>query len=53
TLRARGTERVEGHVLGGVHASYLHTHWAATPAVATRLAAAARRAGAVGKGVEA
>ncbi|MDX6702034.1 MAG: cobyrinic acid a,c-diamide synthase [Baekduia sp.] len=52
TLRARGTERVEGHVLGGVHASYLHTHWAATPAVATRLAAAARGAGAAGKGAE-
>jgi cobyrinic acid a,c-diamide synthase len=41
TLRARGTERAEGHVLGGVHASYLHTHWAATPDVATRLVAAA------------
>jgi len=41
TLRARGTERVEGHVLGGVHASYLHTHWAATPEVATRLVRAA------------
>jgi cobyrinic acid a,c-diamide synthase len=41
TLRARGTERAEGHVIGGVHASYLHTHWAATPEVATRLVAAA------------
>ncbi|MCW2995294.1 MAG: hypothetical protein JWQ18_2789 [Conexibacter sp.] len=41
TLRARGAERVEGHVLGGVHASYLHTHWAATPEVATRLVRAA------------
>jgi cobyrinic acid a,c-diamide synthase len=40
-LRARGTERVEGHVLGGVHASYLHTHWAATPEVAARLVHAA------------
>ena len=38
TLRARGRERAEGHVLGGVHASYLHTHWAATPSVAERLA---------------
>jgi len=37
SLRARGTERVEGFVLGGVHASYLHTHWAATPEVARRL----------------
>ncbi|CAA9448924.1 MAG: Cobyrinic acid a,c-diamide synthetase [uncultured Rubrobacteraceae bacterium] len=29
-LSGRGEE---GFVLGGVHASYLHTHWAATPAV--------------------
>jgi cobyrinic acid a,c-diamide synthase len=42
TLRARGAERAEGHVAGGVHASYLHTHWAATPDVATRLVEAAR-----------
>lgn len=41
TLRARGSERPEGHVAGGVHASYLHTHWAGTPQVAARLAAAA------------
>jgi cobyrinic acid a,c-diamide synthase len=41
TLRARATERPEGHVLGGVHASYLHTHWAATPSVSSRLVAAA------------
>jgi cobyrinic acid a,c-diamide synthase len=41
TLRARGAERAEGHVIGGVHASYLHTHWAATPEVAARLVAAA------------
>ena len=41
TLAARGTERPEGHVAGGVHASYLHTHWAATPEVATRMVAAA------------
>ncbi|WP_205695692.1 cobyrinate a,c-diamide synthase [Conexibacter sp. SYSU D00693] len=40
-LRARGTERAEGFVVGGVHASYLHTHWAATPEVAGRLVAAA------------
>ncbi|HWH95390.1 MAG TPA: cobyrinic acid a,c-diamide synthase, partial [Baekduia sp.] len=45
-LRARGTERAEGVVLGGVHASYLHTHWAATPDVAWRLVAAAAREGA-------
>jgi cobyrinic acid a,c-diamide synthase len=29
----------EGHVQGLVHASYLHTHWAATPEVARRLVA--------------
>jgi cobyrinic acid a,c-diamide synthase len=48
SLRARGTERVEGQVLGGVHASYLHTHWAATPEVAARLvrASAPRAVGA-------
>ncbi|MEV5281174.1 cobyrinate a,c-diamide synthase [Streptomyces sp. NPDC051994] len=28
--------RVEGFVQGGVHASYLHTHWAARPEVARR-----------------
>ncbi|MFJ5041130.1 cobyrinate a,c-diamide synthase [Streptomyces parvulus] len=28
--------RVEGFVEGGVHASYLHTHWAAQPSVARR-----------------
>ncbi|MBV2355119.1 cobyrinate a,c-diamide synthase [Streptomyces sp. J2-1] len=28
--------RVEGFVQRGVHASYLHTHWAATPGVAGR-----------------
>ncbi|MGW2344484.1 cobyrinate a,c-diamide synthase [Streptomyces sp. NPDC001661] len=31
------TRRVEGFVQGGVHASYLHTHWAALPDIATRL----------------
>ncbi|MGW7189979.1 cobyrinate a,c-diamide synthase [Streptomyces sp. NPDC054838] len=35
--------RVEGFVQGGVHASYLHTHWAAQPSVARRFAAAAAR----------
>ncbi|MFE4638268.1 cobyrinate a,c-diamide synthase [Streptomyces sp. NPDC056773] len=37
--------RVEGFVADGVHASYLHTHWAAEPSVALRFAeaAAARR----------
>lgn len=28
--------RVEGFVQGGVHASYLHTHWAGEPGVARR-----------------
>jgi cobyrinic acid a,c-diamide synthase len=32
----------EGFVSGGVHASYLHTHWAADPGPAARLVAAAR-----------
>lgn len=30
-------ERAEGFVEGGVHASFLHGHWAATPGVAGRL----------------
>ncbi|MER7760085.1 cobyrinate a,c-diamide synthase [Streptomyces sp. NPDC097619] len=33
--------RLEGFVRGGVHASYLHTHWAAEPSVARRFVAAA------------
>jgi cobyrinic acid a,c-diamide synthase len=32
----------EGFVAGGVHASYLHLHWAARPQIAARLVAAAR-----------
>ncbi|MFJ9943949.1 cobyrinate a,c-diamide synthase [Streptomyces erythrochromogenes] len=40
--------RVEGFVRDGVHASYLHTHWAAEPSVARRFAeAAAARTAAV------
>jgi cobyrinic acid a,c-diamide synthase len=31
----------EGFVLGGIHASYLHTHWAATPWAARRFLEAA------------
>lgn len=42
-LRARGTARPEGYVAGGVHASYLHVHWAAFPHVARRLVTAAAR----------
>ena len=34
----------EGFVAGSVHASYLHTHWAATPELPRRLVRAARRA---------
>jgi len=33
----------EGWVQVGVHASYLHTHWAAQPGIADRFVAAARR----------
>ncbi|MFG2287984.1 cobyrinate a,c-diamide synthase [Streptomyces sp. NPDC048595] len=35
--------RVEGFVTGGVHASYLHVHWAAEPSLAARLARSAAR----------
>ncbi|WP_406475086.1 cobyrinate a,c-diamide synthase [Streptomyces platensis] len=43
--------RVEGFVSGGVHASYLHVHWAAEPSLAGRLvASAARSAAARGDG---
>jgi cobyrinic acid a,c-diamide synthase len=35
-------DRREGFVTGGVHASYLHTHWAAFPELAVHLVAAAR-----------
>ncbi|MFE2230013.1 cobyrinate a,c-diamide synthase [Streptomyces kronopolitis] len=41
--------RVEGFVTGGVHASYLHVHWAAEPALAGRLVAGAARV-AAGRG---
>jgi cobyrinic acid a,c-diamide synthase len=37
----------EGFVEGGVHASYLHTHWAATPEVPRRLVRAACRSAGV------
>jgi cobyrinic acid a,c-diamide synthase len=42
TLSARGSERAEGYVRGGVQASYLHVHWAAHPQLAARFAHAAR-----------
>jgi cobyrinic acid a,c-diamide synthase len=47
TLAAGGAEWSEGFVSGGVHASYLHLHWAAHPQIARRLVAAARRNAAV------
>lgn len=34
--------RAEGFVVGGVHASYLHVHWAGAPRLARDLVAAAR-----------
>jgi cobyrinic acid a,c-diamide synthase len=40
-LAARGQSRTEGFVAGAVQASYLHVHWAATPAMARRLVRAA------------
>ncbi|MER7795427.1 cobyrinate a,c-diamide synthase [Streptomyces sp. NPDC097640] len=42
----RPERRVEGFVQGGVHASYLHVHWAAMPEAAVRfLAGCAPRSG--------
>lgn len=38
----RPERRVEGFVQQGVHASYLHTHWASRPEVAARFTAACR-----------
>jgi cobyrinic acid a,c-diamide synthase len=40
-LSARNVTRREGTVAGAVHASFLHVHWAAHPALAARFAAAA------------
>ncbi|MFF4155375.1 cobyrinate a,c-diamide synthase [Streptomyces sp. NPDC001678] len=37
--------QVEGFVQGGVHASYLHTHWAGAPGTASRLVAGAGSTG--------
>ncbi|MBH1936432.1 cobyrinate a,c-diamide synthase [Streptomyces sp. AV19] len=37
----RPERRVEGFATGGVHASYLHIHWAGVPGAAERLVAAA------------
>ncbi|MDO9409601.1 MAG: cobyrinic acid a,c-diamide synthase, partial [Patulibacter sp.] len=41
TLRSRARQRVEGVASPTVHASYLHTHWAAFPQAAARFVAAA------------
>jgi cobyrinic acid a,c-diamide synthase len=42
-LTARDRTCAEGFVAGGVHASYLHVHWAAFPRAARRLLEAAAR----------
>ena len=42
-LAARGRTAREGFVVGAVHASYLHVHWAAFPDAARRLVEAAAR----------
>jgi cobyrinic acid a,c-diamide synthase len=42
-LAGRGPE---GFVVGGVHASYLHAHWAATPELPRRLVREAARSAA-------
>jgi cobyrinic acid a,c-diamide synthase len=47
-LAARGRQCPEGIVAGGVHASYLHVHWAAYPELAWRFARAARVVAAAG-----
>jgi cobyrinic acid a,c-diamide synthase len=39
--RRTGTPVTEGFVAGGVHASYLHTHWAGVPGAADRITSAA------------
>ncbi|HXE45901.1 MAG TPA: cobyrinate a,c-diamide synthase [Conexibacter sp.] len=44
TLAARGSERTEGFVAGGVQASWLHVHWAAFPRIAERFVSAAATA---------
>ncbi|MES4907375.1 MULTISPECIES: cobyrinate a,c-diamide synthase [unclassified Streptomyces] len=41
----RPERRAEGFVQGGVHASYLHVHWAAVPEAAVRFVAGCARRG--------
>jgi cobyrinic acid a,c-diamide synthase len=40
--QARDAVVTEGFIQGGVHASYLHTHWIGIPGASDRLVAAAR-----------
>jgi cobyrinic acid a,c-diamide synthase len=40
--QARDAVVTEGLIRGGVHASYLHTHWNGIPGAADRMVAAAR-----------
>ncbi len=47
-LRRGGDGGDEGHVAGGVHASYLHVHWAGHPELARSLVAACAPASAAG-----
>jgi cobyrinic acid a,c-diamide synthase len=42
-----GAGQLEGHVTASAVASYLHTHWAGTPAAAARFTAASRSAAGV------
>ncbi|MFH8730669.1 MULTISPECIES: cobyrinate a,c-diamide synthase [unclassified Streptomyces] len=47
----RPGRRVEGFVQGGVHASYLHVHWAAVPQAARRIVAQATEVARATEGV--
>ncbi|MFI9779701.1 cobyrinate a,c-diamide synthase [Streptomyces sp. NPDC051956] len=47
----RPGRRVEGFVQGGVHASYLHMHWAAVPQAARRIVAQATEVARATEGV--
>ncbi|RVU22026.1 cobyrinate a,c-diamide synthase [Streptomyces antnestii] len=47
----RPGRRVEGFVQGGVHASYLHVHWAAVPSAARRIVAHASEVAQATEGV--
>jgi cobyrinic acid a,c-diamide synthase len=47
----RPERRVEGFVQGGVHASYLHVHWASVPQAARRIVAQATEVARATEGV--